>query len=521
MIFTHRIPYSLSKIALFAERAVILSSVVSLLEDILVWFVPVLVWDSWFFRINTKKINMFLSSNKIAYVFFHLKQHVSTKALNDDKYIVLNEREESFANLKNKIVFVLSEATKPEPALVSFMGEKVPVLFPFDDSQDKLFRFDANGNLIFGFDFLSSVFYLLSGQQELEISQRDRYGRFSFVYSLQKRLGCVHLPVVNYYMEMIVQGIEAFATENNLPFRRKRLFDNLGFVLSHDVDRVSFHHPFRILYKIKQFLGLAPLHYSRSKTIKLIFEGILFHINPFRKDDPWWNFDWIIALEKRLGIRSTFFFLKQEDRFDNSLYKFHFKKIRNLISELKAQEFEVGLHGTMRSVTDRENLVKQKDELSVILGESPVGIRQHYLRFFNPETFKIQQSAGLKYDSSLGFAEQDGYRNSYCYPFHPYDFENDRMMLIWEIPLVMMEVSVLQYRREGFEPLRKSVFHYIREARKFGGLFSLLWHNCRLSEYEYEGVTGFYESLLEEIIEENPKVLSGKQLIEGMEEFNS
>ncbi|WP_291860945.1 polysaccharide deacetylase family protein [Marinilabilia sp.] len=464
---------------------------------------------------------MFLSANKVAYVIFHLKQHVSTKALDKDNYIVLNENDELLSNIKNKIIFLLSEASVPDSAFVSFMGRNIPVLFPFSGSQQELFRFDENGNLIFGFDFLSSVFYLLSGQQEMEVSQRDRYGRFPFAYSLQCRLGCVHLPLVNYYMEMLVQGLESFATENSLPFRRKRLFDNLGFVLSHDVDRISFHHPFRILFKVKQFLGLAPLHYSRSKTIKLIFEGIIFRINPFRKEDPWWNFDWIVALEKRLGIRSTFFFLKQEDRFDNSLYKFHFKKIKNLIKELKSGGFEVGLHGTMRSVADRENLVKQKNDLSKILGESPVGIRQHYLRFFQPETFTIQESAGLKYDTSLGFAEQDGYRNGYCYPFHPYDFEKDRMMKIWEIPLVMMEVSVLQYRREGFEPLKKSVSHYIEEAKKFGGLFSLLWHNCRLSEYEYNGVTVFYETLLEEIMEENPKVLTGKQLMEEREEFNA
>jgi hypothetical protein len=456
---------------------------------------------------------MVLTENKIAYVLFHLKQHVSADALNEDNYVVVRESEGDSKSVSRKVVFLCSSTATPQPIDISYGGVEIPVLFPLERRESPLYRIDKNGNLLFGFDFLSSVFYLLSGQQELDHPQRDRYGRFPFSGSVQQQLGCTHIPLVNYYMEILAEGIEVFSKQNGLAFQRKRLFNNFGFLLSHDVDRISFYHPFRVLYKIRQLLGLAPLNYSRGKTARLFFKGIFFNLNPFRKTDPWWNFDWMIDLEKRLGIRSTFFFLKQEDRFDNSLYKFHFKKIKHLIKKLKEDGFEVGLHGTMRSAADKDNMHKQKDDLSKVLGEEPVGIRQHYLRFFHPKTFKVQESAGLVYDTSLGFAEYDGYRNGYCLPFHPYDFEADQMMKIWEIPLVMMEVSVLQYRKEGFEALRSSVFHYISEAQKFGGIFSLLWHNCRLSEYEYEGVTEFYVKLLEEIIEKKAVPATGKKLI--------
>jgi peptidoglycan/xylan/chitin deacetylase (PgdA/CDA1 family) len=456
---------------------------------------------------------MYLSDNKIQYVFFHLWQHLSKETFGADPFLVIKEGEKISEDVTNKIIFVLSESEKPDPVNLLFKDQEIPVLFGNDYRSGPFYREDKNGNLWFLPDFLSSVFWLLSGMQEVIVSQRDRYGRFPFESSIQKQLECAHLPVVNYYFEMIIEGLEVYGQKHNVKKARKRLFNNFGFVLSHDVDRISFFHPFRVLYKIRQLLGLASLNYSRGKTASLFFKGIFFNLNPFRKMDPWWNFDWMIDLEKRLGIRSAFLFLKQEDRFDNSLYKFHFKKIKGLIKKLKEDGFEIGLHGTMRSAADKDNLLKQKDDLTKALGEEPVGIRQHYLRFFHPKTFKVQQSAGLVYDTSLGFAEHDGYRNGYCYPFHPYDFEADEMMKIWEIPLVMMEVSVLQYRKEGFEALRSSVFHYISEAVKFGGIFSLLWHNCRLSEYEYEGVTEFYEGLLEEIVEENAEVVTGRDLI--------
>ncbi|PWD99566.1 polysaccharide deacetylase family protein [Marinilabilia rubra] len=456
---------------------------------------------------------MYLSENKIQYVFFHLRQHVTGEVLERNRVIVLKEGEPIPEKISGKVVFYFSEIENPNPVEVDFHGKKIPVLFGLKNIKKKLFYEDAQSNLIFNFDFLSSIFYLLSGAQEVETTQKDRYGRFPYAFSIQQKLDCVHLPLVNYYFEMIIKGLEIFSKKQGLSIKRKRLFDDFGFFLSHDVDRVAFHHPFRVLNKIKQLMGLAPLGYSYTKTFKLFLKGILFNLNPFQKQDPWWNFGWITDLEIRLGIRSTFFFLKQEDRFDNSLYKFHFNKIKSLIYNLKNQGFEVGLHGTMRSAYDLENLLRQKKDLYMVLGNQPKGIRQHYLRFFHPQTFMIQQDTGLTYDTSLAFAEQDGYRNGYCFPFHPYDFESDQMMDIWEIPLVMMEVSVLQYRKAGFPELRNLALHYASEARKFGGIFSLLWHNCRLSNIEYEGVTEFYESLLGEIVENGGEGVPGEEII--------
>jgi peptidoglycan/xylan/chitin deacetylase (PgdA/CDA1 family) len=134
-------------------------------------------------------------------------------------------------------------------------------------------------------------------------------------------------------------------------------------------------------------MGLAPVNYSKIKAAGLFFRGVFYNLNPFRGQDPWWNFDWMMNLEKRLGIRSTFFFLRQEDRFDNSLYKYHYKKIKALITKISKEGFEAGLHGTMRSATDAKNLLQQKSEFSRVTGIEPVGIRQHYLRFSHPLTF--------------------------------------------------------------------------------------------------------------------------------------
>jgi hypothetical protein len=455
----------------------------------------------------------YISENKIQYTLSHLAHHW----YEDDKIRSLFRfKDISKSNLEdheNSILFPLSDATEPEPVFIEVRKTRIPILFPIH-SGEEAFRIDGAGNLIYSHDFIKSAFYFLSGQQELKTEERDFIGRYPYKKSIQSKLNCTHLPVVNYYFDLILQGLDFWCNHHGFkPVRRKQLFENFGFLLSHDVDRISFYHPREVLFKIKQLMGLSPLYYSKALTFKLFVKGILHNLNPFSTKDPWWNFDYLIELEKKMGIRSSFYFLRYEHRNMDSRYTFRKPKIKKLMRDLIDQGFEVGLHGTIASSENKESMLQQFAELSQASSTAPVGIRQHFLRFNHPQTFRIQHETGLKYDTSLGFAEYDGYRNGYCYPFKPYDLERNEVIDIWEIPLVMMEVSVLNYRGVDFEELRRAAIHLISEATKFGGIFSLLWHNCRLDESQYPGVVDFYESLLHEITDLKPDSITGATLI--------
>src|SRR5690554_721140 len=458
-------------------------------------------------------VAMLLSKNKIDYVLSHLQQHWLPSQRVEEAFVFAASNRPGPEGLKAKIVFLLSEQEQPRPQTICFEGEELLVLYPLSSDSDP-FELDAQGTLWFRHDFLSSAFYLLSGMQEQAAKRSDAYGRFSYDESLQKRYSFVNKPLVNYYFELILMGFEAYCERHGFALQRRRLFERFGFLLSHDVDRVAYHHPRLIIYKMLQILGLKPSTESKRKNLKLCFLGLRYQLNPGRGSDPWWNFDWMIDLEKRLGIRSTFFFLHKEDGRKNAWYAFESPKIKCLISELKQNKFEVGIHGTFKSVSDLQSLQNQQTALAKVYGQMPMGIRQHYLLFKHPTTFQIQEAAGLVYDSSLSFHDHDGYRNGYCYPFHPYDFEKDSAMKIWEIPLVMMEVSALQYRQLSYDEISKSVEGYIQEAQKFGGLFTLLWHNCRLNDDEYVGISKFYEDLLKHMVKLNPSALTGVGLIE-------
>ena len=77
-----------------------------------------------------------------------------------------------------------------------------------------------------------------------------------------------------------------------------------ALALSHDVDRVA---------KRWQFL-----YYPVYAIVRRELDQLWRHVKSLgallRGADPYWNFERIMALEDKLGVRSTFFFLNEQGR---------------------------------------------------------------------------------------------------------------------------------------------------------------------------------------------------------------
>jgi hypothetical protein len=128
-------------------------------------------------------------------------------------------------------------------------------------------------------------------------------------------------------------------------------------------------------------------------------------------------------------------------------------------------------------------------------------------------TPRIQVNAGLDYDASLGFAEQIGFRNSYAFPFRLYDFEQGKGMDIWQLPLNVMEASFFEYMQVPVNSIPEAIKPLLEEVIRFKGIFSLLWHNCRLDEEQTPGISKIYQGLLNEIVQAGFISKTGQQII--------
>lgn len=260
--------------------------------------------------------------------------------------------------------------------------------------------------------------------------------------------------------------------------------------LTHDVDRVK---------KTYQYLT----HFIKSKD--------LHHIKSFvaEKENPYWNFEKIMEIEDKYGVRSTFFFLNESKQFNIlrpkewklalGRYDLNSKKIISVIQKLQIGGWDIGLHGSYDSYKNKELLLKEKINLEKIVGKEAIGIRQHYLNLDIPETWEIQKSIGLKYDASFGSSLEVGFRNKQYLPFYPFA---DSFIVI---PLTIMD-STLFRNSKSIEDAWIKCKEIIDEAEKHGALVTVLWHQRVFNEQEFPNWGEIYIKIIRYCLNKNALV---------------
>jgi hypothetical protein len=450
-----------------------------------------------------------LTAGQVEYVLEHLGHHAG---LDPDLRTLLAYGQKPEED-RPSIFFPASEEELELNKVIRI--ENIPVLYPVELQHASFFSLDRN-RLHFHHDLLKSAFHLLSGYEEFTNKERDPYGRFPCAQSLPFRLNVLYKPVVNYYFEIILAGIQEFCERNHMPFRRNSLLDRPILMLSHDVDLINAYDFRETAYKFKQLLGLADSPLSPNGKVRDAFTALVHLLNPLSGKNPFWSFPELTEWELERGFRATYFFLEKDGRYDNSRYRFHHKKIRRLIHELSEKGHEIGIHGTMQSYDDKNAMDRTVEHLRAVSPVPVNGIRQHYLRFKPNHTARLQAEAGLSYDASLGFSEHEGFRNSYCWPYKFFDFDSQRTMDFWEIPLTLMDVTHFHHRNLNFAQSMDSVRTMASEVVRFNGIFSLLWHNSFFDELVFPGITGHYIEILDLLKSMGMEGITGNEIIRKM-----
>ncbi len=449
----------------------------------------------------------FLTNNQIQYIICHLGDHFD---LNEQIKNAFRFREDgSNTDAGPAIVFSLSEAPYQKAKILYLDG--LPVLFPLSVVKSP---FSVRGNsVVFHHDLLKSSFYLLSGYQERETVNRDGFNRFPYAGSLQQDLEIVKKPLVNYYFKMIMEGIEKFCEINGIQFIPKRNFKNFALFLSHDIDIVDSYSIYEVIYRLKQALGISSSSLPAAKRFRIALKYLFKYLNVVSRENPAWSFPSLFNNESSRGFRSTWFLLPKDSLHNDAYYRFSEKRIQQLIRQICDRNDEVGLHGTVRSYTDEQAMMDGLTRLQEYTPQPLHGIRQHRLLYDLNLTPRIQERAGFLYDATLGFAEHEGFRNSYCHPFRIYDHIADQMMDLWEIPLNVMDVTLFHYRKLKAGQAKDEVVSLLEEVQQFGGVFSFLWHNNFFDEDQYPGITGFYNEIHDTIAAFQPESYTGREII--------
>jgi hypothetical protein len=351
---------------------------------------------------------------------------------------------------------------------VSHVGG-MPVLFATDD-----------GSL--PFDIFSAAFYMLSRYEEYLSFTPDAHGRFTGERSLAGRGGFLQTPVVDVWARYL-----ATALVRQYPVITIR-HNEFSPLLTVDVDQPFAYRSRGFLRSmgglVKGLAGTGAKPADRMRTMT------------GQQDDPYDSFDYIESQAKKYGCDTIYFFPTgdQGDYDHNPSHKDH-----DYISIIKKYDTTAvtGLHPSYHSAGRPKTLRMETERYRHITGHSAERARQHWLLLHMPETYQAYEDAGIKYDYTMGYSDEPGFRAGIARPFLFYDLAREKTTDLTIVPFQVMDGTLRQYKLMSPEAATGVIRSIISATRSVGGLFVSIWHNTSLTESNgWEGWRKVFEETL-------------------------
>ncbi|MCL4439831.1 MAG: polysaccharide deacetylase family protein, partial [Firmicutes bacterium] len=328
----------------------------------------------------------------------------------------------------------LTEQSLPTTPLPRY--HDLPVIYTGCHDRKEPFLYFNDNHIETNIDFIASSFFLVTRYEEVVIKDKiilDEHERFPAKASLAYKENFLHRPLVNEYFELLWNCLKKLGIYQ----KHKQPWKGKEFVacLTHDVDAFKKYHFFSEAMTIGgMFLKQHQLKKAANRMID--YTKVLLGL----KADPFNTFDYLLGIEKKYNAVSSFYFLPELD-YSGGDYILTSKDLKNTLHKINDSGSEIGLHAGYYSFNNWKLMKKQKEKLEGILNTKNLGCRQHFLRWKTPDTWLCQEKCGIIYDTTLCFADHEGFRAGLCHPFKPFDLLRNNVINLWEVPLTIITLK--------------------------------------------------------------------------------
>jgi hypothetical protein len=319
----------------------------------------------------------------------------------------------------------------------------------------------------------------LADESQVAEAHRNVHGIFPVTALPPARCRMRDEPMVENHAAALAKLLRALAPGTPAPAPRWP-HGRYAVVVTHDTDAVALKAPMEIFFNgAKAVLRRDPVH------ARMAWEGLT------RKGgaDPLFGFGVWADVEKAAGVRSAFFLFgrRHARRHLNDCRSTVFGRGVNwdLLRRLADEGWEFGFHPSIWARNDKDEFVWGREALEARLGGPVHGLRHHYWALdwrFPHLTFRKHVSAGFRYDASIAWRDDAGFRAGTCLPYRPFDPEEGHALDIYELPTAIMDWNVIT---SGGDP-NLAVDRAMRIAesvRQAGGALVVDWH----TETAWEG----------------------------------
>ena len=333
-----------------------------------------------------------------------------------------------------------------------------------------------------GLDVFGSAFFLLSRYEEVAAPVCDAHDRFPASASLAAQEDFLERPLVDEYIEILwsamlrlwpgikrpqIRGQVRYSCDVDAPYEPSSTSPRLLLrALAGDI--IKRHSPAKARSRIAAVRGVRRGNFSQ---------------------DPNHSFERIMDLCEAEGHSGAFYFISGHSAGAiDGCYTLDEAIIGGLLRRIYERGHEIGMHGSYNSFRDLAVLQRERAALlnACEAAGAPIAIkgnRQHFLRWDSAMTPSLLALSGFDYDTTGGFADRPGFRYGTARRFAMWDWREERALTLIQQPLIVMECSVIAPRYLGLgysEEALGKMLELKSRALRYGGDFTLLWHNSHL-----------------------------------------
>lgn len=348
---------------------------------------------------------------------------------------------------------------------------------------DEKVRFFKTGYGDLDFDIFSAAFFLATRMEEYWKFEPDQHGRFSAKNSLSKKLGFLHLPLINIWGEVLKKKLKEKYSELEIKNNQFQIINTI------DIDNAwAYKNKSISIQAGGAFKDLSKGNFSNLKKRLSVVLG--------KKQDPYDTYSYIKDTCNKSQIKSIYFFLLGDrSQYDKNL-PYNNRSLQKLILNLK--EFDtIGLHPSYGSYLNSKLLEKEVNRLENITGQEINLARKHFLKLSIPDSYRKYEEVGLTHDYTMGYADEIGFRASICTPFTFFDILQDKELKVTVHPFAYMDGTLNEYMHLSINEAIQKVQQLKDEVIKVNGTFMGIWHNETLNDLDrWEGWRQVYESAI-------------------------
>jgi len=338
------------------------------------------------------------------------------------------------------------------------------------------------------FDLFAASFYLISRYEEYLPFKPDSYNRYEAESSLAYQYDFLNIPIVNLWLNEFEQILKSHFPELIIKHRK------YNYISTIDID-TAYKYKQKGLMRTLGGYFKAILRFNKEDLVQRT--SVLFD----KLKDPFDSYDYHLEIQKKYNLSVIYFYLLGDYGMNDKNHpsnNFNFQKLIKHLSDYA----QAGIHPSYGSNGHPEKVKIEINRLAQITHREIRNSRQHFSMLKFPETYSTILELGVYNDYSMGYANFNGFRASYCLPFYWYDIDDELETGLKIHPFCISETSLRFKHHASPQTVESIAKPLIDEVKKYNGELVTIFHNDTMgSAQDWQEWVGLYETIVKLAVE--------------------